>query len=328
MRDGPNDLGELARLPSTDETWIAGSVPVHRWIVTKRGRTLRPDAVLVLSGESVVGVRILPEGPGPAGTLDLVARLMADPLTGEARRPARVLVGDAETAALLTASLAPLGVGAAEAEVRTVLTDRIRAVEAEAGGGFPLPGLLSIPGFEVADAERFFRSAASFHRKRPWTTIPDGEPVEIACDAWDHPTWYAAVLGSVGGPPGLALHPDWSALLEVYRGTDQEASPDALVLVYGDRTNVPFSDLDAIAEHDFDVDGNDGHPLVFRSRPGKEVARPSAAELEILQAALIGVESFLSTLPAGTEPTVVSAETFAGARRVRVRRAGSGPACP
>jgi hypothetical protein len=315
-----DDLSPLVGLPATEETWLAGSVPVHRWIVTKRGRALRPDAFLVLSGRDVVGVRIEPEGPGPARALELILRMMERPLTGSPRRPARIHVADEGAAGYLGAELRPLGVEVAVGAVTETLTERIRTVERRAGGGFPLRGLLDVTGMDEARLVALFSAASKFHRLAPWRQIPDGEPVQVTCEAWSRPTWYASVMGATSEVRGLALHPTWRALLAIFAGEEEDAAPDVLALAFGDRTQVPFEDLDSVADLDLDVDGNEGYPLVFRCRPEGEVARPTLEELEILEACLLAFTAFAAIETPGARSAIVEVETCTGRRRLTLER--------
>lgn len=314
------DLSPLSLLPRAVETWIAGSVPVNRWIVTKRGRALRPDAFLVIHGDEVLAVQIEPEGPGPVRALDLLVRAMRSPLRGEPRRPARIVVADEGAAHFLGETLRPHGIEAIAGDVAEPLAARMREVERQAGGAAPLRALAEVPGMTDARLRAFFAAAGRFHRTAPWSRVSDAEPFEVSCEAWSRTTWYASVMGAAGEVVGLALHPTWRALLAIFEARDESEVPDALAVAFGDRTGIPFDDLDAVADLGLEIDGNDGYPLVFRSRPGADPTRPTLEETEILEATLLAFAAFAALDPAGATSAIVEVDTTAGRRRLTLRR--------
>lgn len=310
-------MNDLAELPSEGETWVAGSVPVRRWIVSRRGRPLRPDAFVVLSEEEIIGVQVEPEGPGPIQTAEIIEEMMRAPLSGPPRRPARILVEDEGTARYLGAELEELGIKVGTAPVSKEILTRIRSL-ARATAGIPIGGLLDIEGMDLPRLTGFFSAAARFHRVAPWHTYVDGDPFEIYCDSWSRSTWYGTVLGALGEMTGLALHPSWAVILAIFEGRAEHEGADTLALAFGNRTQVPFDDLDAAADHGLEVDGNDGHPLAFRSRPGGEFRLPTIEEMEILEGALLAFAALVEAGPVYTPTSIVEVETCTGRHRIQI----------
>jgi len=298
-------------------------VPVNKWMVSRRGHPLRPDAFLVVCESKVIGVTILPEGPGPAQTLELLAEVMAKPLVGAPRRPGRLLVRGEHAREHLAARLGPLGIEVTDAEIDDVLAARMREIESFEQEGAPLDGLVRSAGGPLLSA--LFAAAARFHRAEPWLRFGDGEPFEASCDEWSHASWFATVMGSVGDVTGLALHPTWASLRTIYEGREEEIEPDTLALAFGDRTQIPFADLDAVSENGLEVNGTRGFPLIFRARPGKDVRRPNRGELEVLEACLLALAALSRIPPTGSGKAVVEVETSVGRRRVTLERREFGP---
>ena len=312
----------LDKLPQGPETWLAGSVRLHRWLLSPRGHPLRPDAFVVVDREGrLLWLQVVREGPGFARSLDFLKTAMHEPHSGVPRRPNRILVADDETADWLSERLGPEGIEVSPGGIRPTLERTLRKQEAKEGETFPLAGLRAIDGYSADALSGLFAAAARYHRARPWRSLADGEAFALTCTAWEDPTWFAAVLGSVGDVTGLSLHPDLMTLLDIYRGrTAEEEGADAIALAYGNRTQIPFDDLDAVEDLGLEVDGKTGYPLVFRSRPGSSVTRPSQAELEVLEASLLALAALSATRQTNAPKALVEVETSAGRRRVRIER--------
>jgi hypothetical protein len=240
---------------------------------------------------------MLDDAPDAPASLEVLLQAMArpkPPLRGP-RRPADVHVDDPIWAEALGPPLAKTGVACdtrETPEAKEVLED----LESSLRDGRPaVSGLLDRDDVPLDCVARFFSAAADFYERAPWRLFPHEIPVAVRLSDPDGRWRYAVVMGVDETTFGLSLHDSWSSLQELrhdpfidIRGPEQEHH----AVLYGDITEFPIPDLEALEAHGWKVAGPEAYPIPV-SVSSEGMRRPVAEELMRLEAILRALPDFL-----------------------------------
>lgn len=319
---GKSLLEKALKLPRTDETWQGAARLARVWITPRDRAPYRPYIILFMDQvhDKVLGSHFVDTRPTPEEVLDFLLHAMMRPArgAGRPRRPARLLIDDAEMVKALAPHLAQLGIQCQFYPV-PLIDQALQHMAAFITGREPLPGLLQIPGVMPRIAEGLYKAAAFFYGEAPWRWLSDAHPIEIRYPPQDKPR-YAAVMGYGGQAYGLATYESLDHLRLLYSGV----SPQQLLgritgvsLMFSTPPAMPFDDLDDIARYGWPVAGESAYPLLLRMLPTGDPAPPTRADVLWFEAALLAVPAFVRNLmradrrtprPAEATFTVATAE--------------------
>lgn len=297
------ELDRVRRLRQSDETWLCTARRAPTWIMPDDEPPYRPYIVLVVIQESEIIRRtaIKDERPGPDVVLEELLSAMRPSLPrmivgfGWRRRPARILLDDADLVGVLAPRLAEIGVGCEYRARLPVVDAALRDLEAHMNKRDPIPGLLSVAGATRPLVEEFFAAAAAFYRQAPWRWIDNAAPIEVRYPC-DGRTRYALVLGSGRETFGLSLYESVDDLHKVFSSRDPDQPTPGVAwfsLVFEEATAMSFDDLDAMERYGWPVAGEWAYPLAIKVSPGDDFGIPSVSELMWLAATLRVLPDFL-----------------------------------
>ncbi|MFQ5343909.1 MAG: hypothetical protein ACE5F6_20385 [Anaerolineae bacterium] len=296
-------LSKVRRLRQSDETWLCTARRAPTWIMPDDQPAYRPYVVLVVvqASEFIRRTEIKDERPTPDVVLEELLNAMRTSLPrmlvgfGRRRRPARIVLDDADLVQALAPRLAEIDVGC-EYRARLPLVDAtLREMEAHMNKRDPIPGLLSVPGATQPLVEEFFAAAAGFYRQSPWDWIDNADPIEVRYPA-DGRARYALVLGSGRETFGLSLYESEDDLRTMFTSRDPEQTTPQVSwfsLVFEEATAMSFDDLDAMERYGWPVAGDWAYPLAIKVSPEDDFGIPSASELMWLAATLRVLPDFL-----------------------------------
>lgn len=328
----PRQPKPIESLPQAPETWAAGNVQLRMWITPEDEPPYRPYLLVVVDLDH--GYLLASDTlAAPATAADMSAALqkaMRKPERGggKPRRPAAVILDDAALAEALAAEIARWGLGRSVGPL-PMLAGLARELESHLNDGPEPPGLLAAAGVTPALAGAFFSAAAGFYRAAPWVRLEDRHALAVRIPAEGGDERVVSVLGNAGVQEGLAVYADWATLERLLLG----AGPDellrahgSLALWFGDVTEVPFDDLDALQAHGWEIAGENAYPIPVRLAPGDQTVRPGADDLRWLEGALRAIPLIVSAnlRPAGRGEFApftasVAVPTLAGPVRVAAR---------
>jgi hypothetical protein len=255
--------------------------------------------VLVVSRDrdKVVYQEVLKKQASLQQALDILAKAMTSPTrgAGSPRRPRAVHCEEAVLVEALAPALSNLDIHCQEwptPELRRVML----ALEQSLTGRDPIPGLLDNPDVTPEQVGGVFAAAAFFYRQAPWRWLSDSQPIAVRFPVEQGPPRYAVVMGSGGMTYGLAMYTSWEDLQMVWRGTPPDQllrHMDAQSVLFEEITSVPFRDLDALEQYEWEVAGKKAYPVPMIVKRGSRVTRPSAADLTWYEAVLWAIPSFV-----------------------------------
>lgn len=292
----PRSKRSLSELPFLEDTWLIGASRLRRWVKEGDSPPRRPYLILIASGNTglVCGSNIVPEAPSATQAADVLFQAMQHPPRelGKACRPRRIALADA---ALLEPWQTLLKDKGLEMEVFAAgfpdeFYEIIRQLEGHLRGNeLEIPAMLDAPKVTVELLKGVFEAAADFHRAAPWIGLSNEQVIAVR-----HPNevnyHYALVMGQGGVEYGLVRYADWS------EAQSQSMHDDDPLLGWQDRTwnsitydtadHLPFADLDAIEEHNFEIASEEAYPVGVVIEGKGKVRRPTRAEWEWYEAAL------------------------------------------
>lgn len=318
-------IAEVAALPRQGvETWQGGVFKLHTWIEDEDGEPYRPYSAL-WAGEFIYGQTMLSHSPTHEETLQTLIYAMAHPTMGEPRRPTTVEVDDPDLQEYLSTKLHLLDVTVQLRDSLDELSEAVEELQRGMGSGGP-PGHLSAPGVTPEMVESFFEAAAEFCKHKPWRRLSDYVPVQVHCPSFEKGTVYAVLMGHGGLTDGLAVFETLAAFdrmseLDETEEEDALSQIDEIVVFFNEETEVPFDDLDAIEEHGWPVAGPKAYPVAMRMAGDENAQRPVPWELDMLEACLLSIPSFVAKHCSKGElrrPAVesVTVKTFHGQREL------------
>jgi tetratricopeptide (TPR) repeat protein len=292
----PRSQRSLSQLPALEDTWLIGASRLRTWVKEGDGPPRRPYLILIASGNTglVCGSNIVPEAPSATQAADVLFQAMQHPPRelGKACRPRRIALADVALLEPLQTLLQDKGL---ETEVVAAgfpdeFYEIIRQLESHLRGNEPeIPAMLDAPNVTVKLLKGVFEAAAEFHRAAPWIRLSNEQVIAIRHPN-EHNYHYALVMGQGGVEYGLVRYADWS---EVQSHSMHDDDP---LLGWQDRTwnsltydtadHLPFADLDAIEEHNFEIASEDAYPVGVVIEGKGQVRRPTRVEWEWYEAAL------------------------------------------
>jgi tetratricopeptide (TPR) repeat protein len=292
----PRSKRSLSELPLLEDTWLIGASRLRTWVKEGDSPPSRPYLILIASGNTglVCGSNIVPEAPSAAQVADVLFQAMQHPPRelGKACRPYRIAIADAALLEPLQTLLKDKGL---ETEVFAAgfpdeFYEIIRQLEAHLRGDkTEIPAMLDAPQVTVELLKGVFEAAAEFYRAAPWIRLSNEQVIAIR-----HPNedsyHYALVMGQGGVEYGLVRYAEWSEV------QSQSTHDDDPLRGWQDRTwnsitydtadHLPFADLDAIEEHNFEIASENAYPVGLVIEGKGRVRRPTREEWEWYEAAL------------------------------------------
>lgn len=276
----------------------------------------------------------MPEAPSATQVADVLFKaIQHQPRElGKASHPRRIALADAALLEPLQTLLKDKGL---ETEVFAAgfpdeFYEIVRQLEAHLGGNDPeIPAMLDAPKVTVELLKGVFEAAAEFHRAAPWVRLSNEQVIAVRHPN-EHNYHYALVMGQGGVEYGLVRYADWSEV------QSQSTHDDDPLLGWQDRTrnsitydtadHLPFADLDAIEEQNFEIASEEAYPVGVVIEVKGQVRRPTRQEWEWYEAALRVIpvvvrEHLRSTSRGDYEPidTDISVKTQKGLIKVGVK---------
>lgn len=294
-RSSKRTLTQLPRLP---ETWLIATARLRTWIAPTRGTPYRPYVVLVLSADegTVRESQITPALPTPSEVWDTLAKAMRRPVaeSGPPGVPQRIVVPDSALAEAILPSLADaqLEMDVYEQPLPDEVNEIIRDLEDHLRGDRPEnPALVSVPGVTPELLGGFYAAAADYYRAAPWIHLNNYQVIALRYPIGSREGYqYAMSMGQGGVEYGLAKYIRWEDVVRQFTEDDRPTEmlpPGGLhSLFYGDMTQVPFDDLDAIEKNHWDIAAPEAYPIPFVVLGQGQARRPSREELVWYEAAL------------------------------------------
>jgi len=263
----------------------------------------RPFVMLVIDQDTdlILQTETPKDRPAPEAVLEILFKTMQSTLLtlGRRKRPARILIDDAELGRAITPRLAELDIQCGQRASLPQIDAALLEMEANMTRRKPVPGLLSISGVTVPLVAELFAAVAEYYHQEPWQWLENWMPVEVRYPS-DGQARFALVLGSGGEIFGLSLY-ESLADLDVVFGRNTSEQPHRrpltwLSLVLEEATAMSFADLDAIKKYAWPVAEENAYPLVFKATSGTDNwgELPAASELYWLAAALRAIPDFVS----------------------------------
>ena len=307
----------LKQLPQRADVWQAGARQLPVWVKVA-GQSVRPWAALVVSetDDLILGHGILEEAPAAAQLWDVLADAVQQPLAGKPHRPTAVRVRDDPVWQELKPHLEEVGIRLELADDLETL-DTVTAGLAQHIGGAPQPGLLEVPGMTPEQVGSFFEAAADYFRQAPWRRVGYESAIKVACDKYQGGPWYAVVMGQSGVAIGLAVYDDLKVLERMWSGetADEENAREAVAtaVTFGEEFELPLADVEAMRQYGWTVARPDAYPSVYRKERGMSMRPPLPWELELVEACLRAIPTFMQRRPASdTTPETVTVRVASG----------------
>jgi len=301
-----SQLEEVHHLRQSNETWLCTARRAPTWIMPEDRPPYRPYLVLVMVRETqaVQRTEIMDERPTPDIVLGVLRNAMRPSLMrmvigfGRRRRPARILLDDADLVRALAPRLAQIEVRCDYRSKLPLVEANLRDMETRMTKRQPIPGLLRVAGATYPLVEELFTAAAVYYRQAPWRWLHNTDPIEVRYPP-DGRTRYAVVLGSGLETFGLSLYESKDDLRALFSGRDPaqtSAQIPWISMIFEPATAMSFDDLDAIERYGWPVAGEQAYPLAIKATPtGGDFDIPSASEMTWLAATLRVLPDFVAT---------------------------------
>ena len=290
-------------LPQEDDVWQAAARQMPAW-VRIAGAKIRPWVVLVTSDSNdlILAHDMPEETPSSALLWDTLVQAMRNPLAGagQPHRPTELQVHAGELWEALRPHLEEIGI---RLEVREELGqfDKVYQSMVEHVCGQPEPGLLDMPGITPEQVASFYQAAAEFFRRSPWKKVGYEAAIKVECDKYHSGPWYAVLMGQSGLSLGLAVYESLKVLRKMWAGTadDEENARRtvATTVTYGEESDLPVADLEAMQRYGWEVARSDAYPEVYHKDRGMSMRRPLTWELELLEGCLRTIPDFVERHP-------------------------------
>lgn len=287
----------LSRLPQIFDIWEVDCRQTGSRI-EEDGDLINPWLVLVASTSSglIMSQKLSVEPPTVDSVWDVVADAMQEPHAGPRHRPTEIQMPSDELWGEISDHLDDIGVTASMVDELETMDELFAELKESMNSEGP-PGLLDIPGVTRDLVAAYCNAAADFYRKAPWRKLGLESAIRIATDRFQTGPWYAVIMGQSGITFGVALYEDLRILKKLWAGdlSDEENAREtvALTMTFGEAVEVPDADLDAIEEYDFEVAGPKAYPVIFRKERGLTMRPPLAWELELMEACLRAIPTFV-----------------------------------
>jgi tetratricopeptide (TPR) repeat protein len=298
------DQARLGRSPRSFETWQAGFRRIPTWL-KEDGERVVPWVVLVGSQTSglVLDCSVLTQEPGACELWSSIAKAIEGGGTGGPNRPSSIEVRPDPRWQQLRPFLDDVEIELRECESLDVLDEMFVGLTAHLLKDKP-PGLLDMPRVTPRIVGSLFRAAADFYRHAPWRILGDGHAVRVECPRFDSGPWSAIVMGQAGLTLGLALYDRADQLRDLWAsdpGQERELALRAtsLAVTFDPESEVYPKDVEAAAEHGWEVVDPEVFPAVCRKEPGLSLRPPLSWELVLLEGCLRAIPPFVVRHPPG-----------------------------
>ncbi len=292
----PSIKNHLRHLPQRFDVWQVDSRMMPNWVnVGGENKRLWVTLVTSRSDDLVLAHPITEEPPSSDQLWDELARAMQHPAAGEPHRPTELQVRSGPLWDELRPHLDALDITIEPTDVLDQWDFVFDDLSKHLTGDAP-PGLLDMPGVTSEQAAGFYQAAAGFYRRAPWRKLGYETAIRVECEKFESGPWFAVVMGQSGMTFGIALYDDLKVLQQLWANamSDEENARDtvALAMTFGNEMELPVADLDAIAEHGFEVAGPDAYPWIYRKERGMSMRPPLAWELELAEGCLRAIPAF------------------------------------
>jgi len=271
------------------------------WITPPDEAPSRPWVVLVLNLQQglIQYVDVLNHEPDSKTLLAILQKAMyrnEAALQITPHRPNLISFEEVGMAETLRTSLGRTGINSRVLDRPKGVDDLLRELEENMRGQPEIPGLLAGYGVKPALLEGLFAAAAYFYRAAPWSDLTDQHPLAITVGKRKR---YAIIMGAGGMEYGLSIYDKWKDLVQLYTGVDELTSmvPSGgmKALNFASITEVPFADLEAFSHYGWETpeEGLYAVPLVITA--DGEAKRPTRAELEWYEGALLAIPHFVES---------------------------------
>ena len=295
-RKSPSDL------PQRQETWYLAVRELRIWITPPDEEPYRPYGALIVNLDQniVQGFETYPSPPDSDQIIDTLYEAMRNQPPGISQKPHRPKQIHFEDEALIEAAasaLEEIGVSASFQPEEEIADEILAEMAAHMmGGPAEITGLLSQEDVTPELVEALYEAAAQYYRAAPWVHLTNMQPLAIQVEPETAPR-YAVVMGNGGVEYGLALYKQWDDLMLQFSLADDPAEmlPEkgAHSLFFGDITQVPFDDLDAIEAYGWEVVDDEGYPIPAVFTRDGEAHRPERADLLWYEAAMRAILKFV-----------------------------------
>ena len=291
-----------SKLPQRQETWYFAVRELRIWITPPDEEPYRPYGALIVNLDQgiVQGIETYPSPPDSDQIIDTLYEAMRNQPPGSSQRPHRPKQVHFEDEALIEAAasaLEEIGVSASFQPEEEIADEILAEMAAHMmGGPAEITGLLSQEDVTPELVEALYEAAAQYYRAAPWVHLTNMQPLAIQVEPETAPR-YAVVMGNGGVEYGLALYKQWDDLMLQFSLADDPAEmlPEkgAHSLFFGDITQVPFDDLDAIEAYGWEVVDDEGYPIPAVFTRDGEAHRPERADLLWYEAAMRAILKFV-----------------------------------
>lgn len=292
-------LKKARRLRQTDETWQGTARLARTWIVPRKQAPYRPYIVIFIEQDRdrVLASEIVDTQPTPERVLEVLIKAMTRPTpgAGRPRRPARLLLDDAELVEALTPQLAELEIQCHYRHTLPLMNNVLLEMEAYLNKREPIPGLLKTPGVTPHLVGGLYKAAAFYYRQAPWRWVSDAFPIEVRYPPHGKPR-YAVVMGQGGETYGLAVYNSPDDLHLLYSGIAPEMAigrVNWVSIIFEDALSTPFDDLDDIAKYGWPIASDVAYPIPIKVTRTGRLVRPSKSELLWFEAAMLAIPTFV-----------------------------------
>lgn len=271
---------------------------------------------LELPSELIVFSEVL-DPKAPTSLRDALLRALKGPTVGSARRPVRIRVADAESAAGLRDAVPDIAVTVAPTPEIDALVDRLMADLLEGG---PPPSYFAEGRVAKKSVAAMFRAAAALYSAAPWDVAMDTQVLRLDIPALGVAGACVSIVGAAGESFGLLILPSLerfdalarSAEREIRRGGKLDLGTSVLSLNFDAAEDLPPSMRREITQHGWPVVDALAYPYVeHRERDG--LLRPlMERDVQIATACAAAVTRFVAlhgTMFDEDEPEPVS-ETY------------------
>ena len=319
----------IESLPQRDETWILAYKMLRAWIHDD-DVPYRPYGTLIVNPDSgiIQMMDVSQATPSVKEVLATLAKAMRRPpaYTGQkAHRPKLIISDDADLIGGLRTELSPFDI---EAEVieRPSEIDKIFAdLEQTMRVDDQLDSIVSVQGVTPQFAGALYAAAADYYRAAPWVQLTDQDFLAIQVGKQAQP-YFVSVMGNGGIEYGLAMYRRWEDVERMFSFTDNPTemiAPDgANSLTFGEIHFLPFDEIDALEQNNWDVADPAAYPLPLVYAPNRKVKRPGLKDLQWYEAALRAIPTFVADHfnPEQSEPAkaILTVETSAGPTSVSI----------
>jgi len=290
------------KLPQRQETWYLAVRELNIWITPPDEESSQPYVALVvnLDQDLIQNFEIFPSPPTSEQVIETLFEAMSSQPPGSSQRPHRpkqIHFEDEILIEALASALEEIEVSAALDPAEEMVDEIIAEMTAHLmAGPADIPGLLSQEDVTPEIIEALFDAAAQYYRAAPWVHLNNMQSLAIQVEPETEPR-YVVVMGNGGVEYGLALYKLWDDFMLQFELVDNpmEMLPPegAHSLFFGDITQVPFEDLEAIEEYGWEVVDEEGYPIPAVFTRDGEAKRPERADLLWYEAAMRAILEFV-----------------------------------